>query len=50
MSILINKETRVLVQGITGKEGLYHSELMRNYWHKDCGRCDSGQGRRLGAG
>lgn len=31
MSILINKETRVLVQGITGKEGLYHSELMRAY-------------------
>ena len=31
MSILVNKETRVLVQGITGKEGLYHSELMRAY-------------------
>jgi len=31
MSILINKETRLLVQGITGKEGLYHSELMRAY-------------------
>ena len=31
MSILINKETRVLVQGITGKEGLYHSELRRAY-------------------
>ena len=31
MSILINRETRLLVQGITGKEGLFHSELMRKY-------------------
>ena len=31
MSILINKNTRLLVQGITGKEGLFHSELMRKY-------------------
>lgn len=29
MSILINRDTRLLVQGITGKEGLFHSELMR---------------------
>ncbi|HAF62190.1 MAG TPA: succinate--CoA ligase subunit alpha [Anaerolineaceae bacterium] len=34
MSILINSDTRVLVQGITGEEGLYHSELMRNYGTK----------------
>lgn len=31
MSILIDKNTRLLVQGITGKEGLFHSELMRKY-------------------
>ncbi len=31
MSILINKSTRLLVQGITGKEGLFHSTLMRKY-------------------
>lgn len=31
MSILIDKNTRLLVQGITGKEGLFHSELMRTY-------------------
>lgn len=29
MSILIDRETRLLVQGITGKEGLFHSEQMR---------------------
>lgn len=31
MSILINKDTRVLVQGITGKEGLFHTKEMLNY-------------------
>lgn len=28
MSILVNKNTRVLVQGITGHEGLFHTEQM----------------------
>ncbi len=31
MAIFINRETRVLVQGITGKEGLFHTEQCRNY-------------------
>ena len=31
MSILVNKNTRLLVQGITGKEGLFHTEQMVNY-------------------
>ncbi len=31
MSILINKETRLLVQGITGSEGLFHTEQMVRY-------------------
>jgi len=31
MSILINNDTRLLVQGITGKEGLFHTEQMLNY-------------------
>ncbi len=31
MSILINKNTRLLVQGITGNEGLFHTEQMVNY-------------------
>ncbi len=31
MSILINKNTRLLVQGITGSEGLFHTEQMVNY-------------------
>jgi succinyl-CoA synthetase alpha subunit len=31
MSILINKDTRVLVQGITGHEGLFHTRQMMSY-------------------
>src|SRR5574342_265188 len=31
MSILINKNTRLLVQGITGNEGLFHTEQMAAY-------------------
>ena len=31
MSILINKNTRLLVQGITGSEGLFHTEQMVKY-------------------
>lgn len=31
MSILINKNTRLLVQGVTGREGQFHSALMAEY-------------------
>jgi len=31
MSILINKQTRLLVQGITGNEGLFHTQQMVAY-------------------
>ena len=31
MSILINKNTRLLVQGITGNEGLFHTTQMFAY-------------------
>ncbi len=31
MSILVNKNTRVLVQGITGNEGLFHTQQMVAY-------------------
>jgi succinyl-CoA synthetase alpha subunit len=31
MSILINRSTRVVVQGITGHEGLFHTEQMVSY-------------------
>jgi len=31
MSILVNENTRVVVQGITGKEGSFHTEQMLKY-------------------
>jgi len=31
MSILVNKDTRLLVQGITGREGLFHTKQMLAY-------------------
>jgi succinyl-CoA synthetase alpha subunit len=31
MSILVNKDTRVLVQGITGREGMFHASQMLAY-------------------
>ncbi|MBN2055838.1 succinate--CoA ligase subunit alpha [bacterium] len=31
MSILINERTRLVVQGITGGEGLFHTRLMKEY-------------------
>jgi succinyl-CoA synthetase alpha subunit len=31
MSILINKDTRVVVQGITGREGTFHTQKMLEY-------------------
>lgn len=31
MSIFVGKETRLLVQGITGREGTFHTQLMKRY-------------------
>ncbi len=31
MSILINKNTRVITQGITGKTGQFHTRMCRDY-------------------
>jgi succinyl-CoA synthetase alpha subunit len=31
MSILVNKDTRLVVQGITGREGEFHTQQMRQY-------------------
>ena len=31
MSILINKNTRVLTQGITGKTGMFHTKMGKEY-------------------
>ena len=31
MSILLNKDSKVLVQGITGRSGLFHTQQCRDY-------------------
>ena len=44
MSVLINKETRVLVQGITGRDGSFHALKMRNYGTNIVGGTSPGKG------
>ena len=44
MSILINKRTRVLVQGITGKEGSFHAGQMIEYGTKVVAGVTPGKG------
>lgn len=44
MSILVNQETRVLVQGITGREGSFHTEQMIRYGTKVVAGVTPGKG------
>ena len=44
MSILIDKNTRLLVQGITGNEGLFHTEQMAAYGTKVVAGVTPGKG------
>ncbi len=44
MSILVNKDTRLLVQGITGREGAYHTHQMVEYGTKVVAGTTPGKG------
>ena len=44
MSILLDENTRVLVQGITGKEGSFHTSKMIEYGTKVVGGVTPGKG------
>ena len=44
MSILVDRDTRVVVQGITGKEGAFHAARCREYGTKVVGGVTPGKG------
>ena len=44
MSVLVDKSTRLLVQGITGKEGTFHALQMRDYGANIVGGVTPGKG------
>jgi succinyl-CoA synthetase alpha subunit len=50
MSILLNKDSRVLVQGFTGSEGTFHSTQMIEYGTKVVGGVTPGKGGQLHIG
>jgi succinyl-CoA synthetase alpha subunit len=44
MSILVNKDTRVITQGITGATGLFHAKAARDYGTQMVGGVTPGKG------
>lgn len=48
MSVLINKDTKVLVQGMTGRDGSFHTEQMLAYGTKIIGGVTPGKGGQKG--
>src|SRR5215467_3690422 len=50
MSVLINERSRVIVQGITGREGSFHSQQMIAYGTKVVGGVTPGKGGTLHEG
>lgn len=44
LSVLVDKNTRLLVQGLTGKEGSFHAQQMRDYGTRVVGGVTPGKG------
>ena len=47
MSILVNKDTKVITQGITGATGLFHAQQCRDYGTQMVGGVTPGKGGRI---
>ena len=47
MSVLVNKESRIIVQGITGKEGSFHASQMIEYGTNVIGGVTPGKGGQI---
>ncbi|RLA66624.1 MAG: succinate--CoA ligase subunit alpha [Epsilonproteobacteria bacterium] len=50
MSILVNKDTKVIVQGFTGKEGSFHAEQCMDYGTQIVGGVTPGKGGQVHLG
>ena len=44
MSILVDEKTRLVVQGVTGRDGSFHAERMLEYGTKVVAGCTPGKG------
>lgn len=47
MAILVNKETKAIVQGITGRQGVFHTKLMLEYGTKIVAGSTPGRGGEI---
>ena len=50
MSVLVDRSSRVLIQGITGREGAFHTEQMRAFGTNVVAGVSPGKGGQDAAG